>query len=81
MLFDPIKLRHKQGKRYMKDSDIKKMSVAERLQTMESLWNTLVYENPEIDSQEWHKDILSARKSKIENGETHFISLEKLREY
>lgn len=65
----------------MKDSDIRKMSVTERLQTMESLWNTLVYENPEIDSPEWHKDILSARKSKIENGEANFISLDKLREY
>lgn len=65
----------------MKDSDIRKMSITERLQAMESLWNTLVYENPEIDSPEWHKDILSARKSKIENGEAHFISLEKLREY
>jgi hypothetical protein len=65
----------------MEDSDIRKMTVFERLQAMESLWNTLVYENPDIDSPEWHKDILSARKSKIESGEARFISLEKLKEY
>lgn len=65
----------------MKDSDIKKMSISESLQAMESLWNTLVYENAEINSPGWHKDVLAARKSKIESGQAHFISLDKLREY
>ncbi len=59
--------------------EIKKMSRTERLQTMEALWDSLVDEESELESPEWHKDILDDRKRKIENGKAEFISLEKLR--
>lgn len=36
-------------------------------------------EKPEIDSPEWHLDILEERKRKIENGKAEFISIEELR--
>jgi putative addiction module component (TIGR02574 family) len=63
----------------MKTQEIKKMSRIERLQTMESLWNSLTDEESEIESPEWHQDILEERKRNIENGKAEFISLEKLR--
>ncbi|MBI5641128.1 MAG: addiction module protein [Nitrospirae bacterium] len=63
----------------MKTLEINKMSRIERLQAMESLWDSLMDEESEIESPEWHKDILAERKRKIETGETEFISLEKLR--
>jgi len=59
--------------------EIKKMSTIERLQTMEVLWNTILYEDDGIDSPEWHNEILEERKSKIENGKAEFISLKKLK--
>lgn len=63
----------------MNTLEIKKMSRIERLQAMEALWDSLMDEESEIESPEWHRDILEERKRKIETGETEFISLEKLR--
>lgn len=56
-------------------AEISKMSITERLQTMEALWDSLTHEKVELDSPDWHVDILSERKKKIENGEAEFITL------
>jgi putative addiction module component (TIGR02574 family) len=63
----------------MNTLDIKKMSTIERLQIMEALWDSLLYEDTEIESPEWHRDILDERKGKIESGNAKFISLEELK--
>jgi hypothetical protein len=63
----------------MNTLEIKKMSRIERLQAMEALWDSLLGEEAEIESPEWHRGILEERKKKIETGEAEFISLEKLR--
>ena len=59
--------------------EIEKMSMIDRLQAMEALWDSFMGEKPEIDSPEWHRDILEQRKKKIKNGKAEFISLEELR--
>ncbi|MEW6378755.1 MAG: addiction module protein [bacterium] len=59
--------------------EIKKMSRIERLQAIEALWDSLIDEESEVKSPEWHRDILEERKIKIETGKAEFISLEKLR--
>ena len=63
----------------MNTLEIKKMSKIERLEAMEALWNSLLDEEAEIESPEWHRDTLEERKRKIETGEAEFISLEKLK--
>ncbi|NLH43857.1 MAG: addiction module protein [Planctomycetes bacterium] len=63
----------------MDTREIKRMSRTERLAAMEALWESLVEEEGEIESPDWHRDILEERKQKIESGEAEFISLEKLR--
>jgi len=63
----------------MNTLDIKKMSTIERLQVMEALWDSLLYEDTEIESPEWHRDILDERKGKIESDNAKFISLEELK--
>ena len=60
-------------------TEISKMSVLERLQTMEALWDSLSREPTGIESPKWHEDILSDRKEKIESGNASFISLEELK--
>ena len=65
----------------MKDSEIKNMSVNERIKTMEALWSSFIHEGASVESPEWHGDILASRKEKIEAGKASFISLEKLKEY
>jgi hypothetical protein len=59
--------------------DIKKMSKTERLQAMEALWDSFLYEDGEVDTPEWHGSILEARKNKIAKGEAKFISLSELK--
>ena len=63
----------------MNTIETKKMSMIERLQAMEALWDSLLDEESEIESPGWHQDILEERKKKIENGTAEFISLEELK--
>lgn len=55
------------------------MSRVKRLQAMEALWDSLIDEESEIESPEWHRDVLEERRRKIQTGKAVFISLEKLR--
>jgi len=64
----------------MDTREIRKMSRTERLATIEALWDSLVDEEAEIQSPDWHRDILEERKRRIEGGTAEFISLQKLRE-
>lgn len=63
----------------MDTAEIKKMSVIERLQATEALWDSLLYKESEIESPEWHQDILEDREKKIKNGKAEFIALEDLK--
>ena len=63
----------------MNINDVKKMSKAERIQAMERLWDSLLYENGEIETPEWHEKVLAERKKRIENGRAEFISLSDLK--
>ena len=63
----------------MNTIEIAGMSTIERLQTMEAIWDSLIHENSEIDTPEWHQDILATRKLTIEQGKAEFISIAALR--
>lgn len=63
----------------MSTVEIEKMDTAERLRTMEALWDALCREPTEPESPEWHKGVLEERRRKIESGEAQFISLEEAR--
>lgn len=65
----------------MTQNEIDAMSVAEKLQAMETLWSSLQTDGAQVDSPAWHQDILLERKQKIESGQAHFISLDALRAY
>jgi hypothetical protein len=55
------------------------MSVLERLETMEALWDSLTREPAGIKSPKWHEEILSDRKEKIGSGNADFLSLKELK--
>lgn len=63
----------------MNAADIKKMSRTERLAALEALWDSLLDEESQIESPQWHRDVLEERRKKIEDGQAEFISLAKLR--
>jgi hypothetical protein len=59
--------------------NIKKMDVISRLQTMEAIWNSFLDEEPEIKSPEWHDHILEERKTRVQKGQTGFVSIKELK--
>jgi hypothetical protein len=59
--------------------DIKKMTTEEKLQTIEALWDSMIHDETEIKSPDWHTEVLRDRKSKMEYGEVQFISLADLK--
>lgn len=63
----------------MNINDVKKMSRAERLQAMEALWDSLLYENQEIGTPKWHEEVLEERKKTIADGSARFVSLSELK--
>jgi putative addiction module component (TIGR02574 family) len=60
-------------------AEIERMSVAERLQAIELLWNSIARSNSSVSSPSWHQDVLSARRTKVDSGEGHFLSVSELR--
>lgn len=63
----------------IESSQIEKMSVTERLQAMDQLWDSLTRAGDEIPSPEWHKDVLADRKARAQRGEAKFLTLDQLR--
>ena len=55
---------------------IPKLSVEEKLQTMETLWQSLS-SNPEtLESPAWHEKELRHREGNVESGKSKFIDWE-----
>lgn len=55
---------------------LNEMSVEEKLQTMELLWENLSADPASIESPAWHEEELRERERKIASGETKFIDWE-----
>src|SRR2546430_16323347 len=56
---------------------LNEMSVEEKLQTMEALWQSLSADPAAIESPAWHEEELAERERKIESGEAKFVEWEK----
>lgn len=52
------------------------MTRVEKLRTMDLIWDDLMKNPDEITTPEWHKDVLSARAKRVENGEAVFKDFE-----
>jgi hypothetical protein len=63
----------------LESSLIDRMSMVERLQVMEQLWDALYREGGDMVSPEWHEVVLADRKARAERGEAKFLTLAQLR--
>ena len=63
----------------MNTAEINKMPIDERIILMEEIWSTLRKDNIEIESSEWHGQVLSDRRKKIDEGNVNFISIDELK--
>ncbi len=61
-------------------AEIEKMSLEERLETMELLWASLVRTPEKISSPDWHGEVLNERLAKIKRGSAEFLTLPQLRQ-
>lgn len=55
---------------------LKEMTLEEKLQTMEALWQDLSSNAENMDSPEWHREVLKERQQQIESGQAKFIDWE-----
>ena len=61
-------------------ADIEQMTLEQRLQAMELLW-TSISRNPDtVPSPDWHEEVLSSRRARIERGEAEFLTLDQVKE-
>ena len=58
---------------------LEKMSMAEKISTMEVLWNDICRNSDNYPSPEWHGKILNQREQMIKNGEASFEDWEKVK--
>lgn len=63
----------------MSFNDIKSMPISQRVQLMETLWESLRTEEVEPKSPTWHKDILDARVKKLKEGNIKTYTLDELK--
>ncbi|HBM16823.1 MAG TPA: hypothetical protein DD381_10840 [Lentisphaeria bacterium] len=53
-----------------------RMTVVEKLQAMETIWNDLCRKSENIPSPAWHEDVLSKREQNVRNGTDSFTDWE-----
>jgi hypothetical protein len=51
---------------------LEEMSVPEKLQMMESLWDELCHKADNIQSPTWHQNVLTEREESLQKGEEAF---------
>ncbi len=56
--------------------EIEKMTLAEKLGTMEALWEDLCRREESVPVPQWHKDLLDEREVLIEEGGARFVDWE-----
>jgi len=61
------------------ESEIHQMTVSERLQTIEALWESLPSADSSVVSPAWHRKVLSDRKAKVAAGKGVFLTLDSVR--
>ncbi|MGV3660064.1 MAG: addiction module protein [Prosthecobacter sp.] len=61
-------------------ADIQLMSVTERFQALEMIWDSLSKSPDQLASPAWHDKILKGRLAEVEAGKGVFLSLSQLKE-
>ena len=64
----------------MSISEIKKMSIQERLTAMEQIWDSLCHEEVEPESPSWHENVLNERRKLMDASDAKYLTIEQLRE-
>ena len=55
---------------------IEEMTPRQRTELMEALWKVMSQRPEEIESPDWHREVLVERRKAVENGEVEYIDWE-----
>ena len=55
---------------------LEQMTIAEKMQTMENIWDDLCKKADGLPSPAWHKQALKEREDKIKSGMSKFVDWE-----
>jgi hypothetical protein len=58
---------------------IREMSMAERLQALEQLWDAVCRDDAEVPSPAWHASVLEERQARAARGESRFLTLNEVK--
>ncbi len=56
--------------------EIRQLSLHEKLQMMEALWEEIARKEEQVEIPQWHKDLLDERERLIQEGKAKFIDWE-----
>lgn len=59
---------------------LEKMSIDQKIQAMETIWDDLCQKADSLSSPDWHRQVLQERAAGIKEGNEEFISLEMAKE-
>lgn len=59
---------------------LEKMTVKEKLQVMEAIWDDLCQKEDQVPSPDWHGSVLAEREKRLASGETRFSDWEEAKE-
>ncbi len=60
-------------------AEIERMSLTQKLQTMELIWQSLAANEERVESPRWHKTVFEDRLAKVEAGKGEFLTIEQLK--
>ena len=63
----------------LETEQIRRMSMAERLQALEQLWDAVCREDSPPPSPAWHDQVLRDRQARAQSGEARFLTLDELK--
>jgi len=55
---------------------LEKMTIAEKLRLMETLWSDLTRDEEQFESPSWHGEVLRERAARVKQGKESFIDWE-----
>jgi hypothetical protein len=55
---------------------LEKMTIAEKLRVMETLWRDLTRDEEQLESPQWHGEVLRERATRVEQGKETFMDWE-----
>jgi putative addiction module component (TIGR02574 family) len=61
-------------------ADIKQLSLAEKLQIMEAIWEELRAKAERVPVPQWHKDLLDERRKAVEEGTEEVLDWDSIKD-